>query len=42
MLKTLEISSASQKIDVEIDLEPVAVELDPDTWLPFEGKIQKK
>lgn len=42
VLKTLEISRVSQKIDLKLDFEPQAITLDPDSWLLFEGKTQKK
>ncbi|MFN7328702.1 MAG: hypothetical protein ACK5UP_04275, partial [Bacteroidota bacterium] len=41
-LKTLQIDSSVQKIQLFNDFEPVGIVLDPNTWLLFEGKIQKK
>lgn len=40
--KTLEINTRNEKFEVDIDFEPMALALDPDTWLLFEAKIQKK
>ncbi|MFM8832266.1 MAG: M1 family metallopeptidase [Cytophagales bacterium] len=41
-LKTLQIDSSVQKFQLFTDFEPVGIVLDPNTWLLFEGKIQKK
>jgi aminopeptidase N len=42
IIKTLQIDSPNKKIELFTDFEPAQVILNPNTWLLFEGKIQKK
>jgi aminopeptidase N len=41
-VKTAQIDSRQLKISLNTQSEPVALVLDPGTWLLFEGTIQKK
>ena len=41
-IKTVQIDSKQAKINLKADFEPVELVIDPNTWLLFEGTIQKK
>ncbi len=40
--ETVQIDAKSKKITLKADFEPIELKLDPNTWLLFEGQIQKK
>jgi hypothetical protein len=41
-IKTVKIEAQQSKLTVKTAFEPVEMVLDPETWLLYEGTIQKK